>query len=84
MADVPPALTGVCYNVSPEAKVLMTACEGAMTTTSCVNTGSEAHGSANATFEEAPASQLEELGYTYEISSDGVLFSRGPVVVGRL
>ena len=59
----------------------MTACGGAMTTTSCVSTGSEAHDSANATFEEA-ASQLEELGYSYEMSSDGILFSREPVVVG--
>ena len=38
-----------------------TACEGAMTTTNCVNTGSEAHDPANAAFEEA-ASQLEEQG----------------------
>jgi hypothetical protein len=77
MADVPPVLT----DALPEAKVLMTACEGAMTTTSCANTESEAHDSANATFEEA-ASQLEELGYSYEMSSDGILFSREPVVVG--
>jgi hypothetical protein len=47
-----------------------------MTTTSCVSTGSEAHDSANATFEEA-ASQLEDLGYLHEITSDGVAFSRG-------
>jgi hypothetical protein len=78
MSDVPPALT----DVLPEAQVLMTACEGAMTTISCANTESDAqaHDSANATFEEA-ASQLEELGYSHEISSDGVLFSRESVVV---
>jgi hypothetical protein len=75
MADVPPALT----DVSPEAQVLVTACGAAMAITSCVNTESDAHDSANATFEEA-ASQLEELGYSHEISSDGVLFSRGPLV----
>jgi hypothetical protein len=57
----------------------MTACGGAMTTTNCVDTGSEAHDSVNATFEET-AFQLEELGYSHEISSDGVLFSRGPAV----
>jgi hypothetical protein len=44
-----------------------------------MNTGSEAHDSANATFEEA-ASQLEEQGYSHEIISDGVIFSRGSVV----
>jgi hypothetical protein len=49
------------------------------TATSCTDTGSEAHDSANATFEEA-ASQLEELGYSHEILADGVLFSREPVV----
>ena len=51
-----------------------------MTITNCTNTESDAHDSANATFEEA-ASQLEELGYSHEISSDGVLFSRESVVV---
>jgi hypothetical protein len=52
-----------------------------MAITNCVDTGSEAHAhdSANATFEEA-ASQLEELGYSHEIISDGVLFSRESVV----
>jgi hypothetical protein len=75
MADVPPASA----DVSPEAQKLMTACEGAMAITNCVDTGSEAHDSANATFEEA-ASQLEELGYSHEVISDGVLFSREPVV----
>jgi hypothetical protein len=74
MSDVPPALP----DVSSEAQALMTACEGAMAIISCINTESDAHDSANATFEEA-ASQLEELGYSHEISSDGVLFSRGPV-----
>ena len=78
MADVPPALTGV----SPEAQVLMAACGGAMAVINCVNTESDdAHDSANATSELA-ASQLEELciGYSHEISSDGVAFSREPVV----
>ena len=77
MADVPPALTGV----SPEAQVLMAACGGAMAVINCVNTESDdAHDSANATSELA-ASQLEELGYSHEMSSDGVIFSRESVVV---
>jgi hypothetical protein len=76
MADAPPALTGV----SPEAQELMTACGGAMTTTCCVNMGSGAHDSANATFEEAASrAQLEELGHSHKISPDGILFSREPV-----
>jgi hypothetical protein len=77
MADVTPDVTGV----SPEAQKLMTACEGAMTTINCVNTESEAHDSANATFEEA-ASQLEEQGYSHEIASTGFLFTR--ICRGRL
>jgi hypothetical protein len=75
MADITPAET----DVSPEAQKLMTACEGAMTATSCVNTESEAHDPANATSDEA-ASQLEELGYLHEITPDGVAFSRETAV----
>jgi hypothetical protein len=51
-----------------------------MTTTSCVNTESEAHDTANTAFDEA-ASQLEELGYLHEIISDGVVFSRAGTAV---
>jgi hypothetical protein len=50
-----------------------------MTPTSCVNTGSEAHDPANATFEEA-ASQLEEQDHSHKIISDGVIFLRESVV----
>jgi hypothetical protein len=57
----------------------MSACGGAITTINCANTESAAHEPATAEFEEA-ASQLEELGCSYEISADGVHFSRGPVV----
>ena len=58
----------------------MNACEGAMTTINCADTESGAHDTANAAFDEA-ASQLEELGYEYEITSDGVSFSRAEPVV---
>ena len=54
-------------------------CAGAIVTARCVNTGSAAHEPANAEF-EAAASQLEELGYSHELSNDGVHFSREPVV----
>jgi hypothetical protein len=65
------AMTGV----SEMAQKLMSTCEGAMTTMGCVDTGSGAHDKASAAFEEA-SSQLEELGFEYEITSDGVFFSR--------
>jgi hypothetical protein len=48
------AMTGV----SEMAQELMSACEGAMTTTSCANTESGAHDTATATFEDS-SSQLE-------------------------
>jgi hypothetical protein len=51
-----------------------------MTTTNCANTGREAHDTANAAFGEA-ASQLEELGYLHEMTSDGVVFSRAVTAV---
>jgi hypothetical protein len=70
------AMTGV----SEMAQKFMSTCEGAMTTTNCVDTECGAHGTASAAFADAP-SQLEELGFEYEITSDGVFFSRsGPVV----
>jgi hypothetical protein len=50
-----------------------------MTAINCVDTKSEAHDSANATFEEA-ASQSEEQGYSHEIIPDGVIFLRESVV----
>jgi hypothetical protein len=49
------------------------------TTTNCVRTAGDAHESATAEFEEA-SSQLEELGYSHEISADGVHVPREPVV----
>jgi hypothetical protein len=79
MADVPPVLSGV----SQEGRELMSPSGGAIITTSCVNTESAAHESANAEF-EAAASQLEELGYSYELSNDGVHFSREPNVGGSI
>jgi hypothetical protein len=73
MADVPPALTGVL----PEAQERMASCEGAMTTSTCVNTESEAHDPANTTFEGA-ASQLAELGYSHEINKGHSCLDRSP------
>jgi hypothetical protein len=59
---------------------LMSACGGASTAIiNGANTESAAHESATAEFEGA-ISQLEELGCSYEISTDGVHFSRGPAV----
>jgi hypothetical protein len=56
----------------------MSACEGAITTINCVKTESAAHGeSANAEF-EAAASQLEELGCSYELSNGGFTFHASP------
>ena len=62
-------------DVSEMAQKLMSTCEGAMAITSCADTEGDEHGTANAAFDEA-ASHLEELGYVYEITPDGVVFSR--------
>jgi hypothetical protein len=51
-----------------------------MTTINCADTESGAHDTATTAFEES-ASQLGELGYEYEITSDGVSFSRSETVV---
>jgi hypothetical protein len=67
-------------DVSETAQELMSACEGAMTTTNCADTGSGAYDSASNEFEEA-SSQLGELGFEYEITSDGVFFSRSGTAV---
>ena len=75
MADETPAILLTVTDVSEMAQKLMAACEGAMTTTNCASTGSEAQDTANAAFDVA-ASQLEELGCLHEITSDGVVFSR--------
>jgi hypothetical protein len=69
-------------DVSEMAQKLMRACEGAMTIINCANTESGAHDTATAsTFEDSCSSQLEELGCEYEITSDGVSFSRAELVV---
>jgi hypothetical protein len=67
--------TQAMTDVSEMAQKLMSTCEGAMTTTSCANTESDEHDTANAAFDEA-ASKLEELGFVHEITLDGVVFSR--------
>jgi hypothetical protein len=67
-------------DVSETAQRLMSACEGAMTTMNCADTYSGAHDSASNDFEEA-SSQLEELGFEYEITSDRVFFSRSDTIV---
>jgi hypothetical protein len=46
-----------------------------MTAMNCADTGSGAHDKAPAAFEET-SSQLEELGFEYEITSGGVYFLR--------
>ena len=47
---------------------------------SCADTESAAYDRASAAFEEA-SSQLEELGFEYEITSEGVSFSRSGTAV---
>jgi hypothetical protein len=61
--------------VSETAQELMNSFDDALTTMDCADTESGAHDRASAAFEEAP-SQLEELGFEYEITPDGVFFSR--------
>jgi hypothetical protein len=62
------------------AQKLMSTCEGPMTIMNCASTESDEHDTANAAF-EAASSQLEELGFEYEITSDGVFFSRSDTAV---
>jgi hypothetical protein len=57
-------------DVSEMAQKLMSTCEDAMTVMNCADTESGAHDKAPAAFEET-SSQLEELGFEYEITSDG-------------
>jgi hypothetical protein len=70
------AMTGV----SEMAQKLMSTCEGAMAIMNCASTESDEHDTANAAF-EAASSQLEELGFEYEMTSDGVIFSRSDTAV---
>jgi hypothetical protein len=67
-------------DMSEMAQKLMSTCEGAMTIMNCVDTESGAHDKASAAFEEA-SYQLEELGFEYEITPDGVFFSRSDTAV---
>jgi hypothetical protein len=53
-----------------------------MTTINCADTESEAHDTAVAAFEES-SSQLGELGCEYEVTLDGVFFSRSEPVVAE-
>ena len=62
-------------DVSEMARKLISVCEEAMTTTNCANTEGDAHVVATAAFDEA-ASSLGELGFVYEVTRDGVTFSR--------
>jgi hypothetical protein len=57
--------------VSETAQELMNSFEDALTIMDCADTESGAHDKAPAAFEEV-SSQLEELGFEYEIASDGV------------
>ena len=62
-------------DVSEMAQKLISACEDAMVIISCDNTEGDAHVVATAAFDEA-ASSLGELGFEYEVTRDGVTFSR--------
>jgi hypothetical protein len=74
------AMTDV--SVSEMAQKLMSTCEGAMTIMNCAGTESDEHDTANAAFDEA-ASHLEELDYVYEMTLDGVVFSRSEPDAGE-
>jgi hypothetical protein len=65
------AMTGV----SEMAQKLISACEDAMAIINCANTEGGEHDTATAAFDEA-ASSLGELGFVYEVTRDGVAFSR--------
>jgi hypothetical protein len=62
-------------DVSEMAQKLISACEDAMAISSCANTEGDEHDTATAAFDEA-ASSLGELGFVYEVTLDGVAFSR--------
>jgi hypothetical protein len=66
--------------VSETAQGLMNSFEDAMAIMDCADTGSGAYDNAPAAFEEA-SSQLEELGFDYEITSEGVSFSHSGTAV---
>ena len=67
-------------DVSEMAQKLMNSFEDAMAIMGCADTGSTAYDRASAAFEEV-SSQLEELGFDYEITSEGVSFSRSGTAV---
>jgi hypothetical protein len=68
-------------DVSEMARELMKSFEAAMAIMAgCADTGSAAYDKASAAFEEA-SSQLEELGSEYEITPEGVSFSRSGTAV---
>jgi hypothetical protein len=69
-------------DVPEMAQELMSVCEDAMAIISCVNTESDEHDTATAAFDEA-ASSLEELGFVYEVTLDGVAFSRSEPDAGK-
>jgi hypothetical protein len=69
-------------DVSEMAQKLISACEDAMAVIICANTESDAHDTATAAFDEA-ASSLGELGFVYEVTRDGVAFSRSVPDVGK-
>ena len=62
-------------DVSEMAQKLISVCEEAMAIINCANTEGDAHVAATAAFDEA-ASSLGELGFVYEVTRDGVAFSR--------
>jgi hypothetical protein len=62
-------------DVSEMAQELISACEGAMVIINCADTEDDEHDTATAAFDEA-ASSLGELGFVYEVTRDGVAFSR--------
>jgi hypothetical protein len=58
----------------------MNSFEDALTVLDCADTESAAYDKASAAF-EAASSQFEELGFEYEMTSEGVSFSRSGTVV---
>jgi hypothetical protein len=66
--------------VSETAQGLMNSFEDAMAIMDCADTESGAYDIASAAFEEA-SSQLEELGFDYEITPEGASFSRSGTAV---
>jgi hypothetical protein len=68
-------------SLSETAQGLMNSFEDAMAIMGCADTESGAYDNASAAFEEQASSQLEELGFDYEITSEGVSFSRSGTAV---